>query len=101
MARESLAAFSSKAFRLQPRASIGLTAACLSPRPCVTTSVADPFVGLEGRDPRDVRVIRECIFKINFLCVLFFADLKKTLAFADQNNKQRFHWRFCSSAIAA
>ena len=53
MARESLSAFSSKAFRLRLRASIESTAACLFPLPCVTTSVADPFVGLEGRDPRD------------------------------------------------
>ena len=56
MARENLSAFSSKAFRLRLRASIELTAACQFPLPRVTTSVADPFVGLEGRDPRDREV---------------------------------------------
>ena len=44
------------------------------------------------------RVIRECIFKINFLCVLFFEELKKTLAEFDLNRKPAFHWRFCSPA---
>jgi hypothetical protein len=49
MAWEDLSAFPSKAFRLRLRASIESTDRCWFPLPCVTTSVADPFVGLEGR----------------------------------------------------
>src|SRR6185503_21000857 len=63
---------SSKAFRLRLRASIELTAACQFPLPCVTTSVADPFVGLEGRDPRDreVYTLIDVLDQI-FMCFIF------------------------------
>jgi hypothetical protein len=37
----------------------------------VTAPLADPFVGLEGRNLRDTRFIRLCIFQIKFSCVLF------------------------------
>ena len=43
------------------------TAACLFPRSGVTAPIADPFVGLEGRDPRD----REGYTLIEFLDQLF------------------------------
>jgi len=79
MAWEDLSAFPSKAFRLRLRASIESTDRCWFPLPCVTTSVADPFVGLEGRDPRD----REGYTLIEFLdqlfvCFIFWRCRKKS-----------------------
>ena len=51
--RESLATFSSKAFRLRLKASLGLAAACLSSQPVRHRIGHRLFVGLEGRNPRD------------------------------------------------
>jgi hypothetical protein len=49
-----------------------LTAACQLPLPCVTTSVADPFVGLEDRDPRDREVYTLIAFLDQiFMCFIF------------------------------
>jgi len=69
--RESLATFSSRAFRLRLRASMESTAACLFPRSGVTAPIADPFFGLKRRNVRDRMVIRLSPFQIKFSRVLF------------------------------
>jgi hypothetical protein len=52
------------------------TAACLFPRSGVTTSIADPSVGLKRRNVRDRMLIRPYRFSIKFLRVLFFRKRK-------------------------
>ena len=73
LAQEDLSAFSSKAFRLRLRASIESTAACLFSRSGVTAPIADPFLGLEGRNPRDREVYTPSSFLDQiFVCFIFF-----------------------------
>ena len=66
-----------KPFGFGRRASIESTDRCRFPLPCVTTSVADPSVGLEGRDPRDreVYTLIESLDQL-FVCFIFSDDEK-------------------------
>lgn len=70
--QESLATFSSRAFRLQRRASLETTAACWISLTGVTAPFADPFVGLESRNLRDMRFILYCTSEVKFfMCFIF------------------------------
>jgi hypothetical protein len=68
---------------------IGLTAACFSSQPMRHRIGHRPFVGLEGRDPRDTCFIPQRIFTVNFLCVLFFIAVAKKIFFRRRSRKRR------------
>ena len=72
MARESLATFSLLNLSVLTRASLESTTARQSSRSGVTTPIADPFVSLESRNPRDTESYTpELVLDQIFACFIF------------------------------
>jgi hypothetical protein len=57
------------------RASIESTAACFFSRSGVTAPIADPFLGLEGRNPRDRKVYTPGLFLDQIFACFIFGDV--------------------------
>src|ERR1051326_6413001 len=66
------------------RASIESTAACLFSRSGVTAPIADPFLGLEGRNPRDRKVYAPGRFLDQIFVCFIFGDVKHQRSAAAQ-----------------